>query len=172
VGEDVMTKFAIVLALACCALLIGCGAILNGSNKIIDMQGSPTGATITSNPDIGEYTLPASLSLSRKHSYVLTFSREGYKDAKVYIRQNAQLGIIILDVLFTALVGVVVDAATGSWNNLSPDQVSVSLEKTTMGARGPNSISVSLVTRDGSDQSIEQLVLESDVPVCVRIEQQ
>jgi hypothetical protein len=167
-----MRRLVMGIALICGFSFIGCGAMFNGSNKVIEVQGSPAGAKITANPDVGEYTLPTGLTLSRKHSYVLTFSKEGYKDAKVKIGQSAQFGIILLDVLFTGLIGVVVDAATGDWNNLSPDQVSVTLEKVTVGVEGPDVIRVHLDARDGKEKTTEQIALKSDVPVSVRIEQQ
>lgn len=167
-----MKKWLILLILAFCLWMAGCGAMFNGSYKTIDIQGAPSGAKITGNPDIGEYTLPTSLSLSRKHSYVLTFSKEGYKDAKINIRQNAQFGIIVLDVLMTGLIGVVVDAATGDWNNLSPDQVSVTLEKTSLGIVGPDHIEINLVVHDGKENEIEEFDLQSNEPVSVQITEQ
>ncbi len=150
-----MKARAIVIGVICGSLLLsGCGAMFNGSSKVIEVQGSPEGAKISGNPDIGSYTLPASLSLSRKNSYVLTFSKEGYKDAKVNIKASAQFGIIVLDVLLTGLIGVVVDAATGSWNGLSPDQVSVSLEKADMSVIGPERIEITIDTNGRDDIEI------------------
>ncbi len=165
-----MRQFLTLILIVACICVAGCGTMFNGSSKLIDVQGAPSGAKITGNPDIGEYTLPASLSLSRKHSYVLTFSKEGYTDAKVNIRQNAQFGIIVLDVLFTGLIGVVVDASTGDWNNLSPDQVSVSLEKKTVGVSGPERIEITIAERKGSARDSDSFDLQSTTPTNIKIE--
>jgi hypothetical protein len=142
--------------------------MFNGSSKIINIQGSPSGAKVTSNPDIGSYTVPASLSLSRKHSYVLTFSKEGYKESKVQIRAGAQFGIIVLDILMTGLIGVVVDAATGSWNNLTPDQVSVNLEKAEVGTLGPDKVEIQLSMKN---QNAAKIDISSSAPVVVRVQE-
>ena len=144
-------------------LLWGCGAMFQGSNQTVDIQSAPSGAKITGSPGIGEYTTPASVKLSRKSSYDLTFTKEGYKSAAGHIHASASFGYILLDVLFTGLVGVVVDAATGSWNTLSPAMLSVTLEKEEMGAIGPDKIEIRLsavgpdvlITSDGPPVEIE-----------------
>lgn len=156
-----------VVLLALCVALTGCGAIFNGSSKTIDIQCSPSGTSISANPEIGDYTCPTTLTLQRKHSYVLTFSKEGYNSKKVEIRKGAQAGIIILDVLLTGLIGVIIDAATGSWNNLKPDQVSVTLEKIETGVVGPDKIEVTLQVSEEDSNSFQ---LESSEPVKVHIE--
>jgi hypothetical protein len=148
-------------------MFVGCGAMFNGSSKIINVQGSPEGARVTASPDIGNYTIPASLNLSRKNSYVLTFSKDGYREAKVQIRTSAQFGIIVLDVLFTGLIGVVVDAATGDWNNLSPDQVSVNLEKVDMGVNGPDQIEITVGLQRRDQDRVD---VSSSSPVNVKVE--
>ena len=156
-----------VVCLALCVALTGCGAILNGSSKMIDIQCSPSGTSISANPEIGDYTCPTTLKLQRKHSYVLTFSKEGYNSKKVEIRKGVQAGIIILDVLLTGLIGVIIDATTGSWNNLKPDQVSVSLEKIETGVVGPDKIEI---TMQSSEDDSNTFQIESSEPIKVSIE--
>lgn len=46
--------------------------------------------------------------------------------------------------LFTGLIGVVVDAATGSWNKLRPESATVSLTKVDASVEGPDTILVSV----------------------------
>ncbi len=147
----------------------GCGAILNGSTKSIQINASPSGTKLTTQPPTGEFTAPTTLSLERKNSYVLNFSKEGYSSASVQIQKKAQFGIILLDVLFTGLIGVVVDATTGAWNNLTPDQVSVTLEKLE-GANvdGPDRIQISLNSKKISEEQ-NSLSIESTEPVSVEI---
>jgi len=159
-----LTKAAL---LALCVALTGCGAILNGSSKTIDIQCNPNNTSITSNPEIGDYNCPTTLKLQRKHSYVLTFSKEGYSTHSAEIRKGAQVGIIILDVLLTGLIGVIVDAATGSWNNLKPDQLSISLEKLETGVVGPDKIEVTMRSLEDDSNTFE---IESSEPIKVNIE--
>lgn len=149
---------------------IGCGAIFNGSTKSINVQASPSGTKVITEPPTGDYVAPTVLQLERKNSYVLTFSKEGYNSSSVQITKKAQGGIIVLDVLLTGLIGVVVDAATGSWNNLSPDQVSVSLEKMeNSSVEGPESIEITLTSEESSDGN-QEFQIESSQPVGVSVE--
>ena len=146
--------------LMCTALLFlpGCGAMFQGSNQTVEIQSVPPGAMVTGSPGIGEYTTPASVTLARKNSYDLTFTKDGYRPATAHIHATAKFGYILLDVLFTGLVGVVVDAATGSWNGLTPETVIVTLDKEDMGAIGPDKIEVQL-SAIGSE-----LIVASDGP--------
>lgn len=157
--EDRVRK-VLLTGLMCAALLFlpGCGAMFQGSNQTIGIQSAPSGAKVTGSPGIGEYTTPASVTLSRKHSYDLTFTKDGYRPATAHIHATAKFGYILLDVLFTGLVGVIIDAATGSWNGLSPETVIVTLDKEEMGAIGPDIIEVQL-SAVGSD-----LMVVSDGP--------
>jgi hypothetical protein len=120
---------------------------------------------VTAEPGIGEYTTPASVSLSRKNSYELTFEKDGYRPAKAHIKASAKFGYIVLDVLFTGLIGVVVDAVTGGWNGLTPENVIVTLEKEDESAMGPEKIDVEL-SSNGS-----KLYMDSqEDPIKVKIE--
>jgi hypothetical protein len=56
--------------------------------------------------------------------------------------------------LFTGLLGVVVDAATGAWYKLSPETAVVSLTKLVAAGAGPDSIQV-YVTTKGKDLRVE-----------------
>jgi hypothetical protein len=128
--------------------LYGCGAIFNGSRQNITVTSAPDGAHVESAPTAGTFTTPTTLSLHRKRDYTLTFSREGYSSASTVISHHSRAGIIVLDVLFTGLIGVIVDASTGAWNKLSPENVSVALTKIAA-IPGPDSITVTLQDRKG-----------------------
>jgi len=133
---------------AICAVLIvtGCGVMFQGSTQTLDIQSSPNGAKLKASPEIGDYTTPTSVQLSRKHSYTFTFSKEGYNPATAHVRTSAKFGYIFLDVFFTGLVGVVVDAATGGWNGLKPETIIVTLEKEDMSITGPNQIEIQVTS--------------------------
>jgi len=61
-----VTRATVCTAAAC--LLTGCGAILHGSRQNIDVQSSPSGATVETAPSTGTYTTPTNLNLERKNS--------------------------------------------------------------------------------------------------------
>ena len=161
-----MRYFVHMIALLALAMVwSGCGAMFQGSSQTIYIQSTPSGAKVTGSPSIGEYTTPTSVELPRKNSYTLTFTKEGYKSGSAYVRASAKFGYILLDVLFTGLVGVVVDAATGGWNGFTPETVIVTLEKEDLGVAGPAQIDVRLSVANSKIQ------IESDAdPVQVVIE--
>jgi hypothetical protein len=161
-------KRQVCVLVAVCSVLVtltGCGAIFNGTRQTIQANSAPSAATIEVSPTDEEYTTPASMSLERKSNYVLTFSKEGYTSAKFNIQRKLSGGILVLDVLFTGLLGVIVDAATGAWYNLSPEVATVSLER--LGAiDGPQQIHLRIRSKG------DKLHIESDEPgVSVRVEQ-
>lgn len=135
------------LAVVCLAgALCGCGAIFNGSRQNIFATSSPDGAKVTgavAQEGYGgaEYTTPATLSLQRKSPHVLVFSKDGYSQARFEVHNSLNVGIVVLDVLFTGFIGVVVDAVTGSWYKLVPQTATVTLQKLAM-IDGPERIDV------------------------------
>jgi hypothetical protein len=148
------TTLALALAVA---TTTACGALFNGSRQTITATSAPDGATIQTNPGGSQYTTPASLNLERKNDYVLTFSREGYRPATFTINKSVQGGIVVLDVLFTGLIGVIIDAATGSWYKLSPEAATVALTRVEADA-GPEIIEVRV------SEAGEGFHIDSDVP--------
>lgn len=139
--------------------LTGCGTILHGPRQMVPVQSNPTGATVTATPsDAGPVTTPGTLDLERKNSYQLTFTSPGYSTATANLHPNIGTGTVIADVLLTGLVGVVVDAATGAWYGLVPENVTVTLNRTT--GTGPEKIHVQVGrSRDG-----EKIEVTSDGP--------
>ena len=100
--------------------LLGCGTMFGGTREIITATSAPDVARITTSPESGSFTTPASMSLERKHSYTLTFTKDGYEPATFQINKKLRGGIVVLDVLFTGLLGVIIDATTGGWYTLQP----------------------------------------------------
>ena len=91
---------------------------------------------------------------------MLTASLDGYRPAELQIRQEMRTGPLVLDILFTGLIGVVVDAVTGGWWNLEPDDSNLVLERVTTTGVGPDRIEV----RVSVDSERGTLGVESDVP--------
>ena len=141
----VARSFAVVAACA----LTGCGTILHGPRQAVPVQSTPSGATVQATPASGgTVTTPGTLDLERKNSYQLTFTSPGYAPATVNLHNNIGTGTVIADVLLTGLVGVVVDAATGAWYGLVPENVTATLNRTT--GMGPDKIEVHVGrSRDG-----------------------
>jgi hypothetical protein len=159
-------------AIACAVLLSlavslsGCGLIFGGSRQVVRATSSPDGALVKTSPDTAETRTPAALNLERKNSYVLTFTKEGYAPAKAELQRETRVGIIVADVLLTGLVGVIIDAATGSWYKLSPEVVTVAMEKTAA-VPGPDRIEV---TVRASGTKHDRLDVTATEPVTVSVE--
>ena len=117
------------LALALTSM--SCATIVNGSKQTVDFTSQPTGAKVFINGK--EYgTTPTSVSLNRnanmpgvtsgQKQYEVKIELEGYHPYEIKVKREFNswfLGNIILG----GLVGIVIDAATGSMYKLSPDQV-------------------------------------------------
>ena len=146
------TTFALALAL----VSAGCGTIFNGTRQTVVANSAPDQASITVDPGGAKFTTPASLSLERKNDYNLTFTKEGYSPGTFQIQHKMNAGILVLDIL-AGLVGVIVDAATGGWNNLNPESAQVVLTKMNEDVSGPEQIRV-ILTGKGQTLRIESTV--------------
>ena len=149
-------------------ILSGCGLIFGGAHQTIQVQSSPDGAKVTTTPPSGEFTTPTNLNLERKNDYALTFEKAGYSPAHFQITHSMRGGILVLDILFTGLLGIIPDAATGAWNKLSPESATVTLTKVAM-VDGPDTIHVGI--RVGKDSHGENARIDASSPgVTVRVE--
>jgi hypothetical protein len=107
-----------------------------------------------------EFTTPTTLNLERKNTYVLTFTASGYNPATFSLRDGIGTGTLIADVLLTGVVGVIVDAVTGSWYGLEPETANVTLTRATTGGSGPEEIHIRL--RQSEDKG--HVEVNSDAP--------
>lgn len=149
-------------------LCSSCGAIFKGTRQTVMVQSAPSNSKIEISPTGAEYTTPASISLERKNNYVLTFSKEGYAPVKSEIQRHISGGMLALDIIFTGVLGVLIDWGTGGWWNLKPETVTVSLER--MGAHDQNeTINITLIPQSTDDDHVSWSI-NADKPVTVRIE--
>lgn len=133
-------RITAVLALA--VSVAGCGTLFGGTTKNISVTSAPSAATITTQPGTATFTTPTTLVLERKNSYTLIARRDGYNEVQFQIRRSMRTGPLILDILFTGLIGVIVDAVTGGWYDLQPEDVSLVLERTDDSVDGPVAIEI------------------------------
>lgn len=151
------------LLLALLPALAGCGTIFNGTRQNVSARSAPDGASVAVEPGGHQFTTPASFSLSRKHEYKLTFTKEGYTPASVMVENPMNAGILILDIL-SGLIGIVVDASTGGWYNLKPSESEAVLTKVNASVAGPPEIRVVITKRKD-----RVLVVEASHPVGVEV---
>ena len=165
-------RYPRLLSLVCVALspafLAACGLMFGGNHQSIQVQSSPEAAKVTTTPPSGDFTTPTTLNLERKNDYSLTFEKAGYSPAHFQITHSMRGGILALDILFTGLLGIIPDAATGAWNKLSPEAATVTLSKIGM-VDGPDRIQVGIHIGNGSHG--DNAVIDASSPgVTVRVE--
>ena len=147
------------LVVLCAFSLTSCGALFKGSTQTVSVKTFQQGATI----EVGgqTYVTPALIELPRNQNYVVTISKEGYETQQVRINRSVSGGIVILDIL-GGVLPVIIDAAMGTWYNLSPEEINVNLVSK---QSGTSDIPVKmLITGDTS------LKIESPQPVQIKIE--
>lgn len=105
----------------------GCAALFNRKEVAVPISSTPNGAKVYVN---GNYvgTSPVEVNLSVRDSYTVSFKKEGYEDRTYFINNSVGGGWVVLDVL-GGFIPIIVDAATGSWYELSTDSVDVPLEE-------------------------------------------
>ena len=147
--------------------LTGCGTLMGGGTQTVQVNSAPSGATVALEPDGGSFTTPASLALERKHSYTITASREGYLPATARINKSMRIGVLLADI-FLFPIGVIVDAVTGAWYQLSPQTVSLVLERGDESglAAGPDVIEVTVTVDEKKDGLAE---IHSTSPVQIEV---
>lgn len=148
--------------------LSACGTIFGGSAQEIHLSSRPPEAVVEFDRVNRTVTTPTEIELKRKHTYELTFTKEGYSTETSVVESSLRWEILVLDVLFTGLVGVAIDAGTGAWNQLDPENVRVTLQKQAASTPGPDRILVRLsVSESGEDATA--LDVRAGEPVQVRI---
>ena len=169
-GVLVRKILSLVCVVAVIAAFPGCGVIFGGTRQSVHVTSAPDGAMVTTQPPTAEHATPTSLSLERKNNYTLTFAKEGYRPATAEVQKSLRGGILVLDVLFTGLLGVIIDAATGAWHKLGPENVTVSLTKLSADMPGPDSIDVTLRTSN-EERKGAAVAIDSTAPgVTVTVE--
>lgn len=155
-----------VVAVAVLLATGGCAVILRGSFEKIPVKSFPAGATVTTNPNIGQFTTPTTLYLARKESYVLSFSHAGYNTASLNIQKSVNGLYVLADVWFGGIVlGALVDGLTGAWYDLSPEVVVTSLTQVGDGP-GPSSITIRV---DAINHGRELRITSDDPGVNVQV---
>ena len=119
--------FAILAATA--LLFASCATLFSGSNDTVRISSNPAGAEVFI--DGAPYgKTPLTLKLQKDNYYHVAISHEGYETAYVSITSREGIGWIILDAIFLG-APMIIDAITGAWASLTPDNISVRLDPIT-----------------------------------------
>jgi hypothetical protein len=112
---------------ACCLCGTGCATIFKGSNEKVSFSTEPENASVYVN---GMYSGKGAFqqNLASNGTYAVECRRPGFEAKSQTINHAVGAGWIILDVL-GGFVPLIIDAATGSWNQLDNTTVRCSLEQ-------------------------------------------
>ncbi len=134
IQHQIGRTLGVALLLGMAVLANGCASIVHGGSRTINLNSSPSGATATiRKADTGQAvhtgTTPLTVSLDPKRgffkgqSYVVRFELDGYRSDEVVLTPQLS-GWYFGNIVFGGLIGMlIVDPATGSMWNLSPEQL-------------------------------------------------
>lgn len=109
-----MKKLILVLLAFSFMLYSGCATIFSGSNEDITFNSEPQGAKLIINGANHGIT-PVTIKLKKGVDYAVEFVKEGFENKSLRVTYGLGVHWLILDIL-SGLIGVIVDASTGNWN--------------------------------------------------------
>lgn len=105
-----------------------CASIFKGASEDVEFNSEPSNAKIFINgAQLG--STPAKISLESKKTYIVEIKKEGYETKTYQISNSFRIGFLFMDICFTGVIGIVIDAATGSWYSLDENYYQINLEK-------------------------------------------
>ena len=124
-----MKKTLFLLFCGAVYLAQGCATIMHGTKQDISIASDPPGAQAVINNNM-TVTTPASVALSRKHTYDVQVSKPGYTKKTARIDKNFSAWYLINIPFFPVggFIGLILDAVNGAMWNLDPEEVRVNLE--------------------------------------------
>jgi len=120
----ILTFFVLMLS---CAIIAGCGTIVNSSTQDLGISSNPSGAIVTVN-DTNQGTTPVTTELSRKDTHTIKLDLDGYQPYEMIINRSVS-GWVWGNILFGGLIGLAIDAGTGGMYKLSPDEISAQMSE-------------------------------------------
>ncbi|MEL7298004.1 MAG: PEGA domain-containing protein [Pseudomonadota bacterium] len=111
--------------LAALFLLGGCASIIHGTTQTIGISSSPSNATVKSNGLVLGNT-PLTAELSRKENHIIAIELEGYLPFETTLTRSAS-GWVWGNIVFGGLIGLAVDAISGGFYKLTPEQIEAEL---------------------------------------------
>jgi hypothetical protein len=120
-------------ALLMAAMSLGaCATVTRGTKTAWEVATEPPGATVETSNGHTCASTPCAIKMPRKSEFTATIKKEGYKPASVSVTNKvagAGGAAMAGNVLVGGLIGAGVDAASGAMLDLTPNPVSIKLEK-------------------------------------------
>ena len=113
--------------LAIAVLAASCATIIHGTTQEIGISSVPADAQVTVDGRTVGNT-PVIADLSRKNQHLVTIELDGYMPYETTIMKSAS-GWVWGNLVFGGLIGLAVDAISGGFYKLSPEQVEAELRQ-------------------------------------------
>ncbi len=140
---------------------VGCATIMHGgTTQRIGISSVPTGATVSVDNNKPQGVTPIFADLKRSEEHIITIEMPGYEKSQLTITKSMS-GWVWGNIVFGGLIGLAVDAISGSIYNLSPEQLNAELKKSattvSRGKDGNGIIVVAVLQPDPAWQKIGSL---------------
>lgn len=99
----------------------GCATLIRGTTTLVTVRSDAPGAEVLVDGEPrGNTPLTIPLEHRSPHNILVRYGAL----ARTYrLESGLEPGWLVLDLVFTSLIGVIVDAVTGSWSSLSQDNI-------------------------------------------------
>lgn len=114
----------------------GCGTIMGGATQPVKVNTNPPGANLIVDGMPHDELAPCELQLSAKDDHNITATTEDGKRGARHIGRTVRIGVVVLDALLTAGIGLLVDYLTGAMYAVD-SQVTINLGKMPVSAPQP-----------------------------------
>ena len=112
--------------------LSACATIIHGPNQQVTISSTPTAAQVTvDGRPVG--TTPVTTKLKRKDKHVVGITLDGYKPYEMRLDRDVD-GWVWGNILLGGLIGLAIDAGTGSMYKIDPDDVVAQLQSNATGS--------------------------------------
>ncbi len=114
-------------------LLSGCGTVMRGSKDAWAIDSIPQGARVALNDGRGCDSTPCSIRVPRRSVFIATLSKPGFVPKRIVVTHAMGYGGYVSmfgnELICCGLLGLAVDAATGSGQELTPNPAFVRLDR-------------------------------------------
>lgn len=130
--------------LALCAVTASCATIMHGGSQDLGVSSTPSSARVmVDNKPLG--VTPVVAKLSRKDNHLIRIELDGYQPFDATVTKKTS-GWVWGNLVFGGLIGLAVDAISGGLYNLTPEQVTAQMARSSSSAKvGVDGIYVFLV---------------------------
>ena len=134
-----------------------CATVINGRTQQVSICSYPSDAEVQIDGDFEGYT-PLIAELKRKNKHTVRIDMDGYEPYELILTKKVS-GWVALNILFGGvLIGLAIDASTGSMYRLAPEDIQAELESQVTMQNNGSHFFVKLVDSPGKKwQKIGQL---------------